>query len=694
LAAGYAEKSLASAGVWSVSDTSPYQQAISSPRKFRSIYHLLIGALLIYSPLFEGGTTHVATMVIRLLVFVLFLAYSIEAVVRKEWRIPKTPCGLQVSLFLVIALMSTLLSPYKNQSTQWFMICLTYAALFYLVVGVLDQWRDVARLRAVVLVMAVAEALVVLLQLSGEDSGRATGTFFNPNFLASYLATAAVLGLAAFLYSNSKFRCSGARDVFWHHCPLVGYVLVLGASLAAILATGSRGGALALAAGASTVVLLRFGRRGLIGISLVVALTMMVPNPVRDRIITEHANNPMAYSRWHMWHSAAEEISRNPLGVGIGLYQYVYPRMAFPVEGEIIRYGKVAYTPHSEYLQVGVELGVLGLVVFLLAIWLVEREGMRLLRERLSQQERGLAVGLFAATIVALVHAAVDSNFHEPALAILYAFSAAGIVASRKLSMPESQRFWTITIPRPGRWIAVGVGLGGLLLIQVVRVGMAYQQYEVGGQLLRIQQLDQAMERFQQAIRLDSGKSLYHHALAGAYLQQYQRVHDEKLAKESIREFRIAIDLNPLDGRLHGLLAHVDAAVATVHFQAGAAEEGRTWLLQAVDAYDRAIALEPFMYTHRFELAHVLLALGQRARAEELWLKVTELEPNFLPARDALVQLFVQTGRRDDAAREYGEIVARRKIFSQRHLDPHESTFIHIDLPHLERLIANGMSAT
>jgi O-antigen ligase len=51
-------------------------------------------------------------------------------------------------------------------------------------------------------------------------------------------------------------------------------------------------------------------------------------------------------------------MTEYPFGLGLGLYQYAYPHYAFPVEGQIARYGRVAQTPHNEYLQMGVELGV------------------------------------------------------------------------------------------------------------------------------------------------------------------------------------------------------------------------------------------------------------------------------------------------------------------------------------------------
>ena len=53
------------------------------------------------------------------------------------------------------------------------------------------------------------------------------------------------------------------------------------------------------------------------------------------------------------------------LGIGLGQYEYVSTRYAFPIETHWAKYSRVAENAHSEYLQAGAELGVPGLLIAL-----------------------------------------------------------------------------------------------------------------------------------------------------------------------------------------------------------------------------------------------------------------------------------------------------------------------------------------
>ena len=66
------------------------------------------------------------------------------------------------------------------------------------------------------------------------------------------------------------------------------------------------------------------------------------------------------------------------------------------------------------------------------------------------------------------------------------------------------------------------------------------------------------------AIALDSSKSLYHHGLGSVYARAFEASRDKEMFQLAYAEFKEAIELNPLDSRLLGLLAklYVSAAQA------------------------------------------------------------------------------------------------------------------------------------
>lgn len=665
-------------------------------RRSDHVHHLglsLLAGLLLFSPLLDGGTTHLAAMIMRLLILSALGLYLLKVINSKTLLFPRMAVGMPVLLFLVWAGVSATYSPYINQSIQWVMVCLSYAGVLCLVAGFVERWDDVAKVRSVVIGMALAQALWAFGQVVRGEVPRPTGTFFNPNFLAGYLATASVLFLPVICYMKVRTRKQpfASWRTFLRPLLLVGALAVL---LVTFLQTGSRGGAVALVMGAAVVIVLRFGRRGLLGLVLLLIVAAFVPNPIRDRTTAEHMQNPEAYARWWMWQGAMREMIEYPFGVGIGLYQYTYPRYAFPIEDGIIRYGKVAQRPHNEYLQIGVELGLLGLGIFVWGIVVVAQESWWLLRQRLTRRQRALVVGLCAGIVVILAQAAVDSNFHEPALAILLALLVGSVSLGRTLCQKKVQPQWQIVVQRPVVWAALGVLVLGLLATHVIRLGLAYQAYEAGSRLIQEQEISQAIESFQRAISLDPGKSLYHNSLAGAYFQLSRRSQDREMAKASIAELQTAIALNPLDGRLQSLLGFASASQISALGLMEMRSDDRMWIGQAVEAYTRAAKLEPFAYAHRLELGRLMFALERRDAAEEHWKKVVELEPNYLPAREALARLYAESGRREAAELEYREILGRQQQFSPRVTNPLERSFLQVDAPGLHALLIRKAAAT
>ena len=658
----------------------------------RSLGLCVISSLILFSPLIEGGTTHFATMVIRLLILGGFVVYWSYLIRTRHWSIPNVPVGLPILVFIGVVVVSTFLSPYTNQSLQWLMVCLSYAGLLYLLAAFVRRWEDVSTVLNVLIWSALIQAMWVCIQ-TYQGEMRPTGTFFNPNFTGGYLAAMAVIVLAVTSYGKAWWHRSqlGWRDIARRIFPFVALVFLLGA----LLQTGSRGGALALMVGASVVLVLRFGRRGLIGLVLLVAVATLVPNPIRDRVVSEHIHNPVAYARWHMWQGALHEMIEHPFGSGIGLYQYVYPRHAFPVEGELFRFGKMAHTPHNEYVQIGVELGVLGLIVFFWGLVQVAKSARWLLRQRLSREQRGMIVGVCGACLVVLTQAATDSNLHEPALAVVLAVCVAIISLGRTVSTASDRPAqWAGTIRRPILAATVATIVIGLFAAHVTRLGLAYQAYEAGTVSSKNQRYEQAIEQLSDAIRLDPGKSLYHQALAGTYFQVFQRLRDHAMIQAAIAELQTATALNPIDGRLHALLGFVYASNATTQRTGDGQNQNFLWLQQAVAAYESAVELEPFVYTHRIELGRLMMALGRPAAAEQHWKTVVDLEPNYLPIRAALIHLYAKTGWSEQAEQQYQEIIARLREFHSRTAGQLEQSFLHVDVSALDLLRTGKVRAT
>ena len=692
----------------SLKPTAP-QQEVAIPSISRRTPLLLLAALLAFAPLLDGGTTHLAVMVIRLLIVGMGLAclwsmgHGAPLPVRQaSWLMPALG-------FLTVAGLSAFTSPNVHQSRQWLMVLLLYAALFYFIVFCLTRWNHVRSVVLWLVAAGVGESVWALYQFGWLNQLRPSGTFFNPNFLSGYLAAIGVMTLAMGLFAKKGGRSClatmyagdphGGRGVLgsggrlsWSLTALWAVAVLV--MLSAMVITGSRGAVMALSAGTAVVLLGRYRVRGLaIVVALLIGL-LLIPNPLRSRFEAEHAINPVAYARMNMWMQAGHIIAEHPFGIGFGLYQYIYPQHAFPVEGEIARYGKVAQTPHNEYLQIGVELGIPGLLLFCWGLIRVGQAGFAALRLRLSRMHRGLLVGVAGAAVSLLAHAAVDSNLHEPAIAILLVlclavlFNAQSLAAARAVSLPSlghpTHHGWLVGGAVSLLWLAAGA----------IQTGTAWMAFEQGAQAQRAGQLDAAMEHYRSAIRIDVDKALYHSALAAAHFQRFRQTGSGDDAQRATDELTDAIRCNPLDGRLQGLLGHLYASLADA-MQTGQGVELKRESLRrsAVEAYQVARTLEPFVAMHRLELGRLYWSLGERQRGIEEVAQASAMEPNFLPARAWLVQAYLTSespADREQARREFQEIQDRQRRYAAMPKNELETLYLSADIAGLKARLERG----
>src|SRR6185312_3521788 len=189
-------------------------------------------------------------------------------------------------------------------------------------------------------------------------------------------------------------------------------------SFAAFVTAQSRGAALALMGVLSFLTFCRYGKKALAILVVGLLAGFLVPNPLQHRI-AQVTEDPYAYTRLVSWKSSVVRLLELPLGIGAGVFKQGSFQERFPIDGNIARYGKRPESAHNEYLQIGVELGLVGLVVFFCGAVLWTSEIRYLMFEPADTTDRGLVMGLSGSALMLLLQAAVDSTFHEPALVIL-----------------------------------------------------------------------------------------------------------------------------------------------------------------------------------------------------------------------------------------------------------------------------------
>lgn len=206
---------------------------------------------------------------------------------------------------------------------------------------------------------------------------------------------AGVNGLAALEAQFSVFLL-GLYSVHKKTLPKIGYLVLLGSCLVSLTYTLSRGGYAAVLIGAFFVGVVK--NRKLIPILLLFLVTWqtIVPNAVRERVFMTRDSSghldPSAGDRVTLWENAMEIIRGNP-AIGTGFDTYKFMHAVGPYEDT-----------HNYYVKVMLEMGIVGLILFLGIISRIFSAGYGLFREAQADDFlRGVGLGLAGMMVAAIV---------------------------------------------------------------------------------------------------------------------------------------------------------------------------------------------------------------------------------------------------------------------------------------------------
>ncbi len=630
----------------------------------------LILIFLSFAPLLEGGQNHVAFMIYRIIIILLLALYILEGITHNRLLFYRSGLEWPIFAFLAVSLLTTIRSPYINMSMQWLLSILFAIIFFYLLLSLIRNEKEISSVLGLLFCLGVIEAIIALGQFFLSGLPRAKGTFSNPNFLALYITATGSLGLGTLLAKGS-LSLPLPR-------PLVGFSLII--ILLAIMTTGSRGGLIVLSLILIFFFWIRFGKKSFWAVLLLIAAISLIPSPIHDRIFHAGIGDSL---RPEVWKVSLKEMLYHPMGIGPGIYNYLSYQYDLPIEGAVTRYGKRAGSTHNDYLQIGVELGLAGLTVFLIGLFKFANRLRKalILPDYLGQ--KGFLWGLSGGIIAILIHTALDAILHEPALVILLTtYSAIFLILERGHS---NIRATTIS-PLPIRHRSLIIGIAALIGLLIIRPTFAWYLIGDGNMALEKGDIPYATRRFEQALIFDKGNAYYHDALAYTYFSEYKLTGDLETFNKAVSELKYASSLNPLEGKF-------PAAIGTLYFDlAGKVNDPSKRseaLRKALAYYQDAAKLHPFFPFRYNDLGLVYKNLNEYEIAIRQFERAIKIEPMFLPARTNLAILYKEEGRYQDAKREFDAILTIKERYRNSTLDPLEEQYLALD----ERKIQEELSS-
>ncbi len=373
-------------------------------------------------------------VVIALLVLIIKRSYFFCAVHKKEswgvrfeksFALPWTIINWPVAIFLLTCAISVLLSEQFDQSWHNFLTkTVEWFVVFYLVAEVFRTKRHVYTVLVILMITSAAVGLDAIYQyhLTGKDiffgypltkDGRALGPFDAPTGLGSYCAIVLVLGLTVvpIFYRNLKIRI----PLF----PTFGF-LTWG-----IVLSFSRGAWLGLILGC----VFSLGLWGYIKtqkkITLIITGCILFGFLAVTGGLTLGVGKGMlqrqtAQWRINIWKTSFKMIKDKPIfGHGINTYMKTFQTYREGMD----TYNSPTYA-HNCYIQLLVEVGVVGFLAFLWILIRLFRSVFYCLNERFSNDTRRvvLCVGFLGALFTILVQSFFDTHFYSLKFSVLMWF--------------------------------------------------------------------------------------------------------------------------------------------------------------------------------------------------------------------------------------------------------------------------------
>jgi len=367
-------------------------------------------------------------LIFKFLVVTGLMFWALKMISQEKIKFIRSPLDFSVIAFMAICILSLLWSDSPFISLKELPFFLAGPLLYFIVVNNVRNEEQISRIISTILIMGGLFGIYGILQYNGIDfsfwignygRGKVFGLFGNAGYFAGYLMFPLPIAIALFFVCKSKVK---------KILLLIGVLAMAGA----LLATLTRGSYLALGISSIIMFLLFLSSRGnffikenkkiLIIILIAIIITtflFVVPNPlnkqgtvifeIKSRIsITQLTNDSSLKRRGAIWGFSILMIKDHLLlGSGLGTFKYntLKYQAKFFDQGQnraLYPYG-VTDKAHNEYLQLGAELGIIGLGIFLWLIISYFNYGVKKLKGIENKYKQGIIIGLVANIVAFLV---------------------------------------------------------------------------------------------------------------------------------------------------------------------------------------------------------------------------------------------------------------------------------------------------
>ncbi|MEK7274877.1 MAG: tetratricopeptide repeat protein [Candidatus Desantisbacteria bacterium] len=664
---------------------------------------LLLIVPLYFDPHASGVFDTTKMTIMRFFSIIILTAWLVKAVLIGHSFV-RSKLDLPVLAFFWASILSTIFSMYPSTSLvgaykrhEGLTTTITYILLFFVATNFLHQKRLFKKTIYCLFTTAILSSIYSIAQRFGMDptnwasnvSERTVSFFGNPIFLGAYLCMIIPLVLGFFLSKQEqenillKKKTKGKTTrsttatskkveittVATRDYTIWVYGIILFLSFAGEIYAMSRGPWVGL-----FVAMVLFGimsgkkilfenrlRLCVLGaiVGLLVLSASVGPHSIFERIsstvtVKETSGGEKkaeitggAGNRLKIWERSAHIMLDYPVfGIGLDSLKFIYTRyktlLMESLEGHNVDYDR----SHNEFFDIGVMRGFVGLGIYL---WLFfaffffcwkSYQGLK------DSNERLVLLGICSAVLA--YHAQSFFAFAVCSFTILFwTLMGMAMVQARYITLPQEIK------KRGGKISPVRYGLSGLIIgLGIFLFYLAHFPYKAdiffreGERAINENNLDKALEMYEQAVRFNPWERHYYGELTFTYYKKAASIpmEDRDKKKEWIQKAfnrtRNAFALNPNDGYFYNIMG----AVYALSYDVDEREEDKQ---KAFESYKTALKYNIVFAEPHNNMAALYSKLNQYQNAIEEYKNVLRIIPDDFQSMSTIGDIYFKMGQMD-----------------------------------------------
>jgi len=632
--------------------------------KFFFLPIIILPALFIYKYVYNFRINQ--AIIINLLALGIIAFYILKII--KEGKVIYSihSLNLTILLFILIATLSLLINNTFWIGLKDFINFLSFYLIYFLVINNIKNKYSLYFCLIVFFSCASLISIYLLIQYYNfdpflSDIQRLTSTLGNRNYVASYLALIFPIAFSFFLIESKK-----RNKIFYEVALLIIYTGIIICHTRAIwialffslLLFGY------LLSHYKINKILKDNKKWLIilfSFFLLITLIYSTDNPLNRSSITAAERAISTFdmqgsslrTRLLIWQSTLDMIKEKPLlGFGLGTFPLHYLNYQAEILQRIPDYlnfvGK-AGEAHNEYLQIWAEMGIIGLLSFLLIFMIFYKTKVNLIKKIGTINGKIIIIGLISGIMVTLIHSIFSFPFHVPAVGAAFWFIIGLTVASENIFCNKLKEdkiidckkisFFSEKNKKRYKWIKITIIILIFILMVIILNIFVIRPYRAelylyqGRRWLIDKDYKNALPVISYAQELDPHNGRVLHALGATYynLGKYnQGIYYLQEAKKYM------IDINTF-------------------YILGLSYSKLNMFKEAEEEFKQAIYLNPKFVEGYHYLGLLYFQKKDYDKAIEYWNKILEIEPNFLNKYVVLNNLGIVYNKKEmpDKALEY-----------------------------------------